>query len=160
MLEERQVGVRNVVQSALSVVRAYGAKVADHSMSLEQAQGAALTELGLIRYGKDGYLFVFDSRPVVLAIGNASVKSLIGQNVGERTDPNGKKYYLELAKAAAAGGGYVDYFGVAPVRWIRGVPLGYRHCVQGRAGQLSFDTRVHWRGRLHGDVRDYSQHQA
>src|SRR5882757_1061453 len=114
MLEERQVGVRNVVQSALSVVRAYGAKVADHSMSLEQAQGAALTELGLIRYGKDGYLFVFDSRPVVLAIGNASVKSLIGQNVGERTDPNGKKYYLELAKAAAAGGGYVDYFGVAP----------------------------------------------
>jgi methyl-accepting chemotaxis protein len=130
MLEERQVGVRNVVESALSVVRAYGAKVADHSMSLEQAQGAALAELGSIRYGKDGYLFVFDSRPVVLAIGNASVKSLIGQNVGERADPNGKKYYLELAKAAAGGGGYVDYIGVAPDTGARVPKVSYAGAYQ------------------------------
>jgi methyl-accepting chemotaxis protein len=81
--------------------------------------------LGSIRYGKDGYLFVFDSQQVVLAIGNASVKALVGQNVGARTDPAGKPYYLELAKAAAAGGGYVDYFGVAPVTGARVPKISY-----------------------------------
>jgi hypothetical protein len=45
MLEERQIGVRNVVESALSILRVYGSKVADHSMSLEEAQREALAEL-------------------------------------------------------------------------------------------------------------------
>ncbi|SAL24897.1 methyl-accepting chemotaxis sensory transducer [Caballeronia sordidicola] len=114
MLEEREAGVKNIVESSLSILKVYDNKVAEHALSLQEAQSAALKELGSIRYGKDGYLFVFDPRPVVLAIGNASVKSLIGQNVSERADPNGKHYYVDLAKAAAAGGGFVTYSGVAP----------------------------------------------
>jgi methyl-accepting chemotaxis protein len=114
MLEEREAGVRSIVESAVSVLAVYGSKVDDRSMTLQEAQSAALKELGSIRYGKDGYLFVFDSQPVVLAIGNASVKSLIGQNVSQRTDPSGKHYYSELVTAATAGGGFVTYSGVSP----------------------------------------------
>ena len=113
MIEERKDGLRRVVEAANGVVNSYVADVAAGKISKEEAQKNALERIAAMRYDGDNYLFIFDSRPVVLML--PSNKAMIGKNVADRKDSEGKAYYVEMMKVGQEKGqGFVQYMGRLP----------------------------------------------
>ncbi|EOA05451.1 methyl-accepting chemotaxis transmembrane protein [Herbaspirillum frisingense GSF30] len=113
MMDERKDGLRRVVEAANGVVNSYVADVAAGKLSKEEAQKSALERIGAMRYDGDNYLFIFDSRPVVLML--PSNKAMIGKNVADRKDSEGKAYYVEMMKVGQEKQqGFVQYMGRLP----------------------------------------------
>ncbi|MFJ3058788.1 methyl-accepting chemotaxis protein [Herbaspirillum sp. NPDC087042] len=113
MIAERKDGLRRVVEAANGVVASYVADVAAGKLSKEDAQKSALERIAAMRYDGDNYLFVFDSRPVVLML--PSNKAMVGKNVADRKDSEGKAYYAEMVKVGKQDQkGYVQYMGRLP----------------------------------------------
>ncbi|GKS82922.1 cache domain-containing protein [Acidovorax sp. SUPP1855] len=107
--EERQAAVHNVVDLGYSLIENYAAEVAAGRMDVATAKEQALARLAALRFdnGKN-FLFVIDSAPLMLM--HPTGKSLIGTNVGDRKDPEGKAYYRELADMGKKNGqGFVSY---------------------------------------------------
>ncbi len=114
MLAERESGVRDIVQAAAGIADGYRRRVDSGLMTQEDAQRETLATIAAMRFGKDGYLTVFDARPVILMSGNTALKSILGQNVGNKRDPDGKLFYHEFIATGNAGGGFVHYIGTLP----------------------------------------------
>jgi len=114
MLKEREDGVKNIVQAAQSIVDDYASKADKGLMPQAQAQEEALAKLKAMKYGKDGYMFIFNSDLTLLMIGNPSLTKLENHRVKDRADANGLLYYQEFLKAGNAGGGLVHYVGTLP----------------------------------------------
>ncbi|MEA9390250.1 methyl-accepting chemotaxis protein [Acerihabitans sp. TG2] len=109
MLKDRQRGVKNMVEAAQSIVDDYAIKANNGLMPQAQAQEEALAKLKAMKYGKDGYMFIFNQDLTLLMIGNPSLSKLENHSVKDRTDSNGSFYYREFLKAGNAGGGFVHY---------------------------------------------------
>ncbi|CAK0305358.1 methyl-accepting chemotaxis protein [Burkholderia pseudomallei] len=113
MLAERKEGMANLVDSAAGVVKAYYALAQSDKMSDEDARRDALERLAAMRYGDSGYLFVMDSKPVVLM--HPTLPKLVGTQVGDYLDPDGKRLFVTILNAAKAGGhGFAEYRGRLP----------------------------------------------
>ncbi|BEV15311.1 methyl-accepting chemotaxis protein [Herbaspirillum sp. DW155] len=113
MMDERKDGLRRVVEAANGVVNSYAADVAAGKVSKEEAQKNALERIAAMRYDGDNYLFIFDARPVVLML--PSNKTMVGKNVADRKDSEGKPYYVEMMKIGQEKGqGFVQYMGRLP----------------------------------------------
>ena len=117
MLAERKDGLRSLVETANGIVKSYAADVSAGKMDKEQAQAEALKRILAMRYGKSNYVFVVDSQPVVLA--HPTLPDLVGKNVTERKDPNGKFFFREMTSASKdKGEAFVDYVAqVAPDKY-------------------------------------------
>ena len=108
MLQERRNGLRNLVETAEGVVKSYAADVAAGKSDKDTAQAEALKRILAMRYDKSNYVFVVDSRPVVLA--HPTLPALVGSNVNERKDPEGKFFFREMINASKEKGqAFVDY---------------------------------------------------
>jgi len=113
MINEREAGLKRVVETAEGILKSYAAEVAAGKTSLADAQKQALERIAAMRYDNDNYIFVFDSKPVVLM--HPTNKSVVGKNVGDRKDSDGKLYYVEMVKVGKAQQrGYVNYMGRLP----------------------------------------------
>jgi len=108
MLHERQNGLKNLVETAEGIVKSYAADVAAGKMDKEAAQAEALKRILAMRYDKSNYVLVVDSQPVVLA--HATLPTLVGTNVNERKDPEGKFFFREMVNASKEKGeAFVGY---------------------------------------------------
>ncbi len=107
--EERQASVRHVVDLGYSLVESYAAEAAAGRMEVAAAKEQALARLSKLRFDNDkNFLFVIDSAPLMLM--HPAGGKLIGTNVGDRKDPDGKPYYRELADMGQKNGqGFVSY---------------------------------------------------
>ncbi|AEK62192.1 methyl-accepting chemotaxis protein [Collimonas fungivorans] len=113
MMKEREAGLKNVVETAAGIVKGYADDVAASRLSLADAQSQALQRISSMRYAQDNYVFVFDSRPVVLM--HPTSKDIVNKNVGERKDTDGKLYYVEMVKLGKQQQqGIVHYMGRLP----------------------------------------------
>ncbi|AIY41439.1 Methyl-accepting chemotaxis protein I (serine chemoreceptor protein) [Collimonas arenae] len=113
MMSEREAGLKNVVETAAGVVKGYADDAAAGKISLADAQSQALRRISTMRYAQDNYVFVFDSRPVVLM--HPTSKDIVDKNVGERKDTEGKLYYVEMVKVGKEQKqGIVHYMGRLP----------------------------------------------
>ncbi|AVR09556.1 methyl-accepting chemotaxis protein [Burkholderia thailandensis] len=113
MLAERKEGMANLVDSAAGVVKAYYALAQSGKMSDEDARREALERLAAMRYGDSGYLFVMDSKPVVLM--HPTLPKLVGTQVGDYLDPDGKRLFVTILNAAKESGhGFAEYRGRLP----------------------------------------------
>jgi len=113
MLAERKAGMVNLVEAAEGVVNGYYALSQGGKMSEADAQREALARLATMRYGDSGYLFVMNSKPVVLM--HPTLPQMNGKPVGDFKDPDGKLLYVMLADAAKASGhGFAQYRGRLP----------------------------------------------
>ncbi|AKZ63228.1 membrane protein [Herbaspirillum hiltneri N3] len=113
MINEREAGLKRVVETAEGILKSYAAEVAAGKTTLADAQKQALERIAAMRYDNDNYIFVFDSKPVVLM--HPTNKSVVGKNVGDRKDSDGKLYYVEMVKVGKAQQrGYVNYMGRLP----------------------------------------------
>jgi methyl-accepting chemotaxis protein len=113
MLAERKAGLANLVDSAQGVVDGYYKQVQAGKIGEADAQRDALARLATMRYGDAGYLFVIDSKPVVLM--HPTLPQMVGKPVGDFKDPDGKLLYMSvLDSAKATGRGFTEYRGRLP----------------------------------------------
>ena len=127
--KERYDMLRSEVQSAVSVLKLYQAKVTSGEMKLEDAQKQAYTTLNAMKYDPDGYFFGYSYDIQMMFHYDASK---IGQTNKGQPDSKGKLYREELVKVGQQGGGLVEYYSTAKP----GQPVGdYRKT----AYALAFD---------------------
>jgi methyl-accepting chemotaxis protein len=113
MLAERKAGMVNLVDAAQNVVNGYYAQSQAGKLNEADAQREALARLATMRYGDAGYLFVIDSKPVVLM--HPTLPQMVGKPVGDFKDPDGKLLYMSvLDSAKATGRGFTEYRGRLP----------------------------------------------
>ncbi|WP_081884820.1 methyl-accepting chemotaxis protein [Paraburkholderia kururiensis] len=113
MLAERKAGMANLVDAAQGVVSGYYALAQAGKMSEADAQREALARLSTMRYGDAGYVFVMDSKPVVLM--HPTLPQMVGKAAGDFKDPDGKLVYVSIVDAAkATGRGFTEYRGRLP----------------------------------------------
>ena len=105
LVEDRKIKVHDIVTIAQQVVAAEGKLAESGAVSQPDAMARAKAALGSLRFGNDDYIFVIDSKGVNLVHPNPKV---VGQNMLDNRDSDGKYFSRELM-AAAAGGGYVSY---------------------------------------------------
>jgi methyl-accepting chemotaxis protein len=107
MLRDRETVLDSVLDTAKNIVADYQAKSTSGQMSVEDAQKAALAQLRLMKYGDMGYVYVSNTKPVVLM--HPVRPEFVGKDATNMLDPTGKATYVETAKTAKAyGKGYVD----------------------------------------------------
>jgi methyl-accepting chemotaxis protein len=110
VLSERRTAVQDIVTSADGIVQDYAAQAAAGKMSVEEAKQQAMARLKAMRYGDNGYLVIFDSKPVVLM--HPTLADLVNKDVSNYKDSNGKLLFVEMARVAKEKGtGFVEYYG-------------------------------------------------
>ncbi|EAY63631.1 methyl-accepting chemotaxis protein [Burkholderia cenocepacia PC184] len=113
MLAERKAGIANLVDSAAGIVKAYHALAQNGTLPEADAKRDALASLAAMRYGDSGYVFVMDSKPVVLM--HPTLPKLVDTQVGDYLDPDGKPLFVTILNAAkATGSGFAEYRGRLP----------------------------------------------
>jgi len=84
-----------------------------------------------IRFFPDGsgYFYVYDYNCVSIA--HATQKELLGKDLSSHRDGRGKFVIRELAKAARAGGGFVEYYWLKPGSTDEQKKIGYVEPIPG-----------------------------
>jgi methyl-accepting chemotaxis protein len=107
MVQDRLSTLESVLDTAKNIVASFQAKAASGAMTVEDAQKAALAELRLMKYGDMGYVYVSNTKPVVLM--HPVRPEFVGKDATNMLDPTGKATYVETSKMAKTNGrGYVD----------------------------------------------------
>lgn len=106
MRENYEQGVENLVESSLGVLGHYHQKMLNGDLSESVAKERALEAISSMRFDGDNYIFIGDSNGVQLATG---VASLLGTNIMDLQDSEGRYFVRELYQVARSGGGFVDY---------------------------------------------------
>ncbi len=114
-MEARRTELKHYVDLAVSTIKPL----------LGQASGPdrALAILQSLDYGRDGYFFVYDLKGRVLM--HSRQPELVGQNLWELRDPQGRPTIQQLIGQAKAGGGYVEYSWRKPSSSQLAPKLGY-----------------------------------
>ncbi|OJA49082.1 methyl-accepting chemotaxis protein [Burkholderia ubonensis] len=113
MLTERKEGMANLVEAAAGIAKSYHALAQAGTLPEADAKRDALASLAAMRYGESGYVFVMDSKPVVLM--HPTLPKLVGTQVGDYKDPDGKPLFMTILNAAkATGSGFAEYRGRLP----------------------------------------------
>jgi len=108
MVEDRRQSLRQIIESASTIVGGYQARFARGELGEEEAKAAALESLRALRYGKNDYVFINDYR-------NYSVlhplrPEMEGHDISQLRDPNGVYLVREMLDVAHRdGAGFVSY---------------------------------------------------
>jgi methyl-accepting chemotaxis protein len=103
-----QVQLRNAVQQALSILKAYDGNKGLGDTAARQA--SALEVIKSLRFGSEGkdYYWINDLQPRMIM--HPYKPELNGQDLSDNQDPNGKKLFVEFVKVCQAhGAGFVTY---------------------------------------------------
>ena len=113
MLDERKVGLQNLVDAAEGIAKLYHAKAQSGAMSEDEAKKTALATLASLRYGTTGYLFVVDSQLILQM--HPTLADMVGKSTASFKDPTGKPVYPTIVDAAKDKGfGFAEYQGRLP----------------------------------------------
>ncbi len=113
MQADRATLVQSTVEVAAGIVARYHARAEAGELPVEQAQADALAELESLRYRGEEYFWVNDQRPAMLM--HPFSKKLIGQELGDLSDPNGVKIFqVMLETVRSQGSGFVSYMWPKP----------------------------------------------
>ncbi|MEY4591452.1 MAG: hypothetical protein RIR18_347 [Pseudomonadota bacterium] len=108
LMEDRQDKVRNLVESAQTIVAYYAGEASAGRMGTEDAQKAALNSVRVMRYDKTEYFFVQDMNGVMLM--HPIKPELNGKNLLQVKDKAGKTLFEEMRQVVkASGSGFVSY---------------------------------------------------
>jgi methyl-accepting chemotaxis protein len=136
ILEERQLGVQQAVQTAHSLVVSFHQQAVAGKLSDEAARQAAMAAVKALRYGDNEYFWINDMRPAMVM--HPIKPELDGQDLVANQDPTGKHLFVEFVQTVKAGGsGFVWYLwpkpgsqeavqkvsfvqGFAPWQWVIG----------------------------------------
>ncbi len=113
LMNEKILATKGVVEVASSMISSLQDDAKSGKITVEDAKKMALEQIKDLRYNGSEYFWVNDLEPKMLMHGvNAD---LVGKNVAEIKDPNGKQIFVEMVKVAKEkGAGIVDYQWVKP----------------------------------------------
>ncbi|WP_343743445.1 methyl-accepting chemotaxis protein [Herbaspirillum huttiense] len=107
-LEERKNDLTNIGQTALSMVKGYGALAESGALTKEEAQKRAKAAVKSLRYGTDGYFSISTSAQIIVM--HPIKTELDGKDLTNFKDPAGKNLFVEITKAGSQpGGSFVNY---------------------------------------------------
>lgn len=108
LLEQKYSANKQVVETAYGVLAHFYKQQSDGVLNEEQAKSQAIAVLKTLRYDNNSnYFWLNDSGPVMLM--HISAK-LTGKNVGDLTDVEGTKIFVEMVKVVKEKGeGFVPY---------------------------------------------------
>lgn len=88
--------IKELTHSAYSILQKYHQEETSGILSAEEAKNRALSEISALRYGDDNndYFWVTDMEPKMLM--HPFFKDLIGKNLSDYQDYNGKAFFLEI----------------------------------------------------------------
>jgi len=96
---------KSQVEQALSVVQMYYDQ--REVLGEEESRKLALQAIDAMRYGENGYIFIYDSQGITISLPD---KSVVGTNRWDLQDANGDYIVRELIKAAKEGDGFSVYY--------------------------------------------------
>jgi methyl-accepting chemotaxis protein len=113
VMEERQLGVRQTVETAHGMVAHFHAQVAAGKMPEDEAKQRALAALKALRYSGNEYFWVNDMSPKMVM--HPIRPELEGKDLSDNKDPTGQRLFVEFVKVVKAqGAGYVAYMWPKP----------------------------------------------
>ncbi len=98
LLTDRKQKTRHVVESAHSTIAYFHDQAVKGSLTMEQAKARAASALKTMRYGEGDYFWINDMQPKMLM--HPYSESLVGQDLSNYTDPNGKKLFVAMVRSA------------------------------------------------------------
>ena len=107
LLADRQMTVKQQVDSALTIVSRFVDRAKKGELTTEQAQDEAKAVLRSIHYGNGDYIFAYGFDGTTLVHGGKPEAE--GSNKLDAADANGVKFIAELVAAAKSGGAFVSY---------------------------------------------------
>ncbi len=110
MLDGKREMIRELTNSAWSVLDEFDKEVADSILTLEEAQKEAITRIENMRYGDErkDYFWITDMHPIMIM--HPYRNKLNNRDLSDYVDPAGKRLFVEFVKAVEANGeDYVDY---------------------------------------------------
>jgi methyl-accepting chemotaxis protein len=106
LFEARQDKLKSLVETACSIVADYYHRAQTGEFSEDEALKKALTAVQTMRYSGDNYLFVFNSKVVIIAHPDPTQ---VGRDSTNYRDPYGVYNAREFVYKAHHGGGFVYY---------------------------------------------------
>jgi methyl-accepting chemotaxis protein len=107
LFEQKKSDIRHVVEVAAGVVADFDKRATAGEMTREQAQEQAKRALSAMRYEGLEYLFVTSADGTNLV--NPAVPKLVGTDMSNLRDPNGKYFVREIMEIAKNGRGFASY---------------------------------------------------
>lgn len=110
MMNDKREMIRELTETAWSVLDGYRKQEINGQMSPAAARGRAVEELRRLRYGPESkdYFWINDMHPYLIM--HPYRPDLEGKDISGFSDPSGKKLFVEFVKTVKSGGaGYVDY---------------------------------------------------
>ncbi len=110
LLDRKREVIRELTQSAWSILAEYDKEVAAGVLSKQEAQRLAVLRIEHLRYGKEGkdYFWITDTHPRMVM--HPYRPDLNGKDLTDYTDPRGNRIFVEFLNAAKTKpGGYVEY---------------------------------------------------
>ena len=136
ILQERQTGVRQVVEAAHGIATHFHGLSQQGAMPDDEARKRAAAAIGALRYSGNEYIWINDMHPRMVM--HPIHPELNGQDLTANKDSNGKQLFVEFVRTVqASGAGFVPYLwpkagsdtpvektsyvkGLAPWGWVIG----------------------------------------
>lgn len=115
ILEERKSNLTQVVESAHGILKHYGSQASKGLMSKKEAQKNALETIKELRYNKSDYFWINTISTQPRMVMHPTNPALDGTDLSNKTDPTGKRLFVEIAKVVQNNGsGFVFYLWPKP----------------------------------------------
>jgi methyl-accepting chemotaxis protein len=113
LVEQKQSELRQLVESAVAVADSYYQRAESGEMTVEEAQAAALSAIGGMRYNESDYFWVNDMQPAMVM--HPIKPALNGNDLSGFKDPAGLFLFNEFVKVVRAQkAGFVTYLWPKP----------------------------------------------
>jgi methyl-accepting chemotaxis protein len=113
IMQERQLGVQQGVESAHSLVAHFHAQSLSGSLSEEAAKQAAMAAVKSLRYSGSEYFWINDMHPTMVM--HPIKPELDGKDLTENKDPSGTQLFVAFVRTVkASGSGFVWYLWPKP----------------------------------------------
>ena len=102
--------ISELTRSACSLIEEYQQEAAGHQIALDSAQAIALERIRKMRYGDElkDYFYIIDMHPSMIM--HPYRPELVGSDLNDYKDPNGKLLFVESVKTVKdQGEGFIDY---------------------------------------------------
>ncbi|WOI43633.1 methyl-accepting chemotaxis protein [Acidovorax sp. BLS4] len=113
ILQERQTGVRQVVEAAHGIATHFHDLSTQGGLSDDEARKRAAAAIQALRYSGNEYVWINDMHPRMVM--HPVRPELNGKDLTENKDPNGKPLFMEFVRTVqASGAGFVPYLWPKP----------------------------------------------
>ncbi len=112
LYEEKKAQTQRLIESATGVINYFHRLEESGDLSSSVAREMAMNSLNSALFGETGYFWMNDTEGVMLI--NPNTPDLVGTNVINTVDINGKYLFKDFINVASQGGGWVEYYWPRP----------------------------------------------